>query len=300
MKVGVLAGGKQRRMKGINKFTLHILGKPLLRYAVETLIKVEGIEDLVIIVSNEETAKVVEEFNVHYQLHEGLEGAIYDAWLSLDKPEEVMIVYGDVVTSKEAYTKVLLERKGEASILVVPSVPESHYDLIYIEDGEVILGKDFPSTYAFGGVMVLSSNTVKEIFKKGLINVINELGKKNELGIVIWDGLWLDINEPKDIIKSIAILLEGKGVIINGVVEEHVSIKGPAIIEGKVRSFSYIEGPVYIGKEAEVGPFVRLRGPVSIESRARVREFSTVSNSSVQPKREIGPYEEVHDEIVVE
>ncbi len=300
MKVGILAGGKQRRMKGLNKFTLHIVGKPLLRYPLDTISNIEGIEDVVVIVANEETAKVVEGNRVVYQKHEGLEGAIYDAWLSLGKPEETMIVYGDVITEEGAYRRVLQERRGEATLLVIPSVPEAHYDLVYIEDGEIVVGKGYPSTYAFGGVMVLTANVVERIFKDGFLKTINEIGKKGELNIVVWEGLWHDINEKEDIIKAISILLEGKGVVINGEVEDKVVIRGPAIIEGKVRSFTYIEGPAYIGKDAEVGPFVRLRGPVSIERESKVREFTTLSSSSVQPRREVGPYEEISDKIVAE
>jgi len=100
---------------------------------------------------------------------------------------------------------------------------------------------------------------------------------------LIDEEAWMDIAYPWNIIdlhKRLLRRLSGK--IIKGEIDQQATIKGPVVVEenAKIRGATYIEGPAYIGREADVGPNSYIRPYTVIMEGSRIG-FSVEVKESV-------------------
>ncbi|NHJ05204.1 MAG: hypothetical protein EAX90_10290 [Candidatus Heimdallarchaeota archaeon] len=102
-------------------------------------------------------------------------------------------------------------------------------------------------------------------------------------------------------------LLDANQVLINeireridGVIEEGVTIKGKVVIEEgtKIRAGSYLEGPLIIGKNCDIGPNSYLRKGVSLDEEVKIGNACELKNTIVYKGSHIAHLSYVGDSII--
>ncbi len=99
--------------------------------------------------------------------------------------------------------------------------------------------------------------------------------------VVAYDGFWLDVGYPWDLLTATEHHLEQLGHSISGSVAESVSIDGPVVIEegASVLPETVLSGPVLIKSGATVGPHAYVRDGAVIGTDARVGHAVEVKHS---------------------
>src|SRR5947208_16949207 len=77
---------------------------------------------------------------------------------------------------------------------------------------------------------------------------------------------WLGISYPWDLLEANEWAVESERPVSKGTVERGVHIRGLAVLEegAVVKSGSYLEGPVDVGKRCQIGPNAYLRPCASL------------------------------------
>src|SRR5208337_749911 len=190
-----------------------------------------------------------------------------DLWVSssaiqavVEKSQESSKVMGIVrVDNPSEYGAVTLHGERLAAICEKPS--KSRQSEGWVNSGIYILDKE-----VFDAIGKTSKSQRAEYeLTSSLQHLIDE--GKEVMGAVIAREDWMDIGRPWDILEANERVLANLPHRVNGTVEQGVVLKGPIWLEesASIKSGSYIEGPVYIGKESRIGPNARIRPSTSIE-----------------------------------
>jgi glucose-1-phosphate thymidylyltransferase len=294
MKAVILAGGKGDGLypltEGQQKELLSVLGKPVLSYVMEGLMKA-GISEFVIVTSDKgreierELTNTDAGYEVVYQKKEGIEGAISEG-ISKISDKYYVLAFGDIITSSQLYSSLLslYYTNGKPSISLTP-IGEGFntYGLVEIEGGRIKVVRS-GSTLALAGAYVLPTETMD--------NFEEYLSSLNP-SYFVWSGPWVDIGYPEDILTAIENLLnerrgtfisDGANVARSAVLGNQVIIEDRATIE----DYAVIKGPAYIGKDAYIGNFSLIRSFSSIERSAIIGAYSEVAHTLVGQGVEIG------------
>ncbi|GAB3688018.1 sugar phosphate nucleotidyltransferase [Salinarchaeum chitinilyticum] len=108
-----------------------------------------------------------------------------------------------------------------------------------------------------------------------------------EITAVEYDGTWLDVGRPWDLLTANEAVLgeldgdDASEQMIEGTVEDGAHLYGAVVVEdgARVRSGTYVEGPVVIRSGADVGPNAYVRGATVLGPDVRVGNAVEVKNS---------------------
>ena len=134
-----------------------------------------------------------------------------------------------------------------------------------------------------------------------LTDGLNRAANREAIGIVELNS-WLEIGRPWDILEANLALLPQVEPRILGKVEEGATLKGKISI-GRgtvVRSGSYIEGPVLIGQDSEIGPNCYIRPGCCIGNKVRIGNAVEIKNSAIMSGTKIGHLSYVGDSVIGE
>ncbi len=312
----VLAAGEGERLRPFTaskpKVMIKVANKPVLQYVVEALAS-NGIRRIILVVGYKKE-KIMDYFGDGAHFGVEIEYAV----------QEHLLGTGDALRYAEG--------KTDARFLVLPG--DNVIDGATIEDlldaeGNAILIKAYEdedvSRY---GVVMLENTYVRDIVEKpekeisNLVNTgIYALDKtvfefmEDELPAGLrrmvhagyrvkayeTHGAWLDAVYPWDILRLNDIVLKsGRGERrIEGKVERGVTITGNVSV-GKntlIRANSYLQGPVLIGENCDIGPNVCIFPATSIGNDVRINAFSELSNTVLMDMVNIGSFCSIHDSI---
>ncbi|MQL54817.1 bifunctional sugar-1-phosphate nucleotidylyltransferase/acetyltransferase [Acidianus ambivalens] len=310
MQVVILAAGKGERLEPIThtrpKPFVPLLGSTLIERTINS-IKERNIGNEILVVIPSDYPEEYKEFYsrlkdvklVKQKTDYGTASALLSVREAI-KDEEFLLIYGDILVDENAIEKVS-SAAHNAILGVKVNNPRDFGVLNISEDGYLknILEKpqNPPSNLINGGIYKLSSKIFEYIDKisksiRGeyeLTDAINLFSIENKIEIIKYDGLWMDIGKPWDIIDANKVLLDIEKPRILGEVEDGVKIKGKVIIEegARVLHGTYIEGPVFIGKNSIIGPNSYLRpytvlcGNNKIGASVEVKESVIMENTKV-------------------
>ena len=311
----ILAAGEGRRLRPFTvtkpKVMLSIAGKPILQYVIEALAQ-NGIRNIVLVDG--------------YHKEQILD------YLGSGEQLGVDITY--VTQEKQLGTAhALAQAKGvtESEFLVLPGDKLIEVDTIaqfVTVKPEAVLVKrvDNPERY---GVVTLDSGLVKNITEKpekAKTDIVNtsvyafstevfdfiepELDIPDVLNRMIaqgkpitaqeTDSTWLDVVYPWDILSLNDTLLRQIKADVAGTIEKGVSLTGSVSV-GKatvIRSNSYLAGPVVIGKNCDIGPYVCLLPATSIGDNVVISPFTEIKNSVIGDDVSIGPGCIIEDSVI--
>ncbi|WP_092816447.1 bifunctional sugar-1-phosphate nucleotidylyltransferase/acetyltransferase [Halopenitus malekzadehii] len=135
------------------------------------------------------------------------------------------------------------------------------------------------------------------------------LDRGTEISVVEYDGRWLDVGRPWELLEATEAVLEDLSDRIDatdgvdpraGDVADDATLDGAVLVEkgARVRSGVTIEGPAIVRSDAEVGPNAYVRGSTVIGPDVRIGHAVEVKNSVVMDDAAIGHLSYVGDSVI--
>ncbi|AAK41040.1 nucleotidyltransferase [Saccharolobus solfataricus] len=316
MKAVVLAAGKGERLEPIThtrpKPFVPVLETPLILRHIRILKKYINKIIIVINSNHKDYFKTIEGVSLVEQTEgKGTAAALRAAEKYLEGDEEFLVIYGDLLFEEDALDKIV-NTEGEA-ILARESEDPRKFGVI-VKDSEnrlvriVEKPENPPSNIINAGIYKFTYDIFSYIDKISLssrgefelTDAVNLIG--NKVKVVTYNGIWLDIGRPWDLIEANKVLLDKEKDRNLGVIEENVKIKGKVVIEDGViiKSGTYIEGPVYIGKNSVIGPNAYIRPYSVIGSNVKVGAFNEIKESVIMENAKIPHLSYVGDSVICE
>ncbi len=331
MKALVLTAGEGQRLRPLttnrSKSMLMIAGRPVLQYIIDSLIKNE-IRDIVLVVGHGRE-DLIDHFQmggdqgvrIRYMIQhkqEGAEHAILTAKEELDGEEEFLLVNGDVLVEPEMVTRTLgnhVSMGAEVTMLVTLVSNPQQFGTVKIGPNgivEKLVEKGGPeryvSNYAVAGVSVFSTKILPLLEKHGAMELAFEEFIKggNQVSATVWEKEWAEFTWPWDILNDNRIvmdrMLKGKGSYIAESANVHPSV----VIEGSVyidegsiiRPNTTLRGPIYIGKNVYVGNNSLIRDYSSLCDGVRIGYAVEMRNSMVFDRVNVGRMTYLADSII--
>jgi UDP-N-acetylglucosamine diphosphorylase/glucosamine-1-phosphate N-acetyltransferase len=234
---------------------------------------------------------------------------------ALEKIEskKVVIIYGDVLVREPIYTRLLEKIAGSTENLIVGSMVRdtSRYGVIITNPDSIMEnlmekpGDEYRNMPVNAGIMSLDTELLKEALEKikpsprgelELTDALKLISKKTDIKVIILnEGEWIDVGTPWDYLDANRMMLEAKCENEGRSLQECIIGREYIVNEPVV-----IEGPVFVGKKAVVGPFSHIRGYTIICDRAKIGFASQVKASIVLEEAKIPHLNYVGDSIVGE
>jgi len=295
MKAVVLVAGKGTRMEPLTsdcpKVMLQVANKPILEHILNSAIEA-GIEGFVFI-----TGYLEEQIKAHFgdgskwgvsieyvQQKEQLGTANAIGYARGHVEGAFLVLNGDMLIGQKDL-KALVSRKEEAVICVKEVENPSDFGVLETKNGKVIRiiekPKNPPTKLANAGIY-LFRESIFDFIDRTQPSVRNEFEITDSIQMLIDSGApvgyspleesWIDIGYPWDLLKANEHLLKTLKGSCQGTVEPNVTLKGEVSI-GKgslIRSGAYIEGPVIIGENCDIGPNCYMRPSTALGNRVRI------------------------------
>jgi len=305
MKAVVIAAGEGTRMRPLTatrpKPLLPVAGKTLLEWALDAC--EEYVDGYVVVVGygsdlvrdaigSEYAERPVEYVEQEEQL--GTAHAVEQVREHVD--ERFLVLNADVVIDP-ALVRKLTDVPGSA-MAVKPVDDPRNYGVVELE-GDRVTGvvekpTDPPTDLANLGIYVFEPDVFPTIeaterSERGEYEITESLQRYIDGGgrvsAVEYDGLWLDVGRPWELLDANELLLDDLEGRVDGTVEDGATLDGPVVVEdgARVRSGSYIEGPVLVQSGADVGPNAYVRGSTVVGPNVRVGNAVEVKNSILMP-----------------
>ncbi|WP_409366435.1 glucose-1-phosphate thymidylyltransferase [Metallosphaera sp. D4-4] len=278
MKGLILAGGHGTRLRPLtytgNKHVIPIANKPMVLYAVESLLNV-GVREIVVILGplKEGIKEAIDgnypaSFTYVEQEPLGLAHAVMKAEKYLDEPFVMHLGDNLLQNGISQFVNKFHETKADAVIGVTPVRDPRQYGVVVLENGRVKRlvekPKDPPSNLALVGVYVFTP-VVHDYTKRlkpswrgeyeitDVLQLMVEDGRRVE--VVQVEGWWKDTGKPEDLLEANQLVLD---TIHGGFRHDHARIEGRVQVgEGTVlKENVIIRGPAIIGKNCVIGPNV--------------------------------------------
>jgi bifunctional UDP-N-acetylglucosamine pyrophosphorylase/glucosamine-1-phosphate N-acetyltransferase len=124
----------------------------------------------------------------------------------------------------------------------------------------------------------------------------------NDIHILEYQGFWKDIGAPWDLITANEKYMHNLKNQIKGTIEDNVVIKGNIHLEENsvIKSGTYIEGGVWIGKDCTVGPNSYLREGTVLCGKNKVGASTEIKNSILMNGAKAPHHNYVGDSIIGE
>jgi bifunctional UDP-N-acetylglucosamine pyrophosphorylase/glucosamine-1-phosphate N-acetyltransferase len=311
---------------------LPVAGKPLLQAIVESL-KSNGIKDVCIVVGYLQD-RIREFFGdgsrfgvdlcyIEQKKARGTADAISLAEEFVDG-DDFLMSNGDVLVKQEDYGKLVkdhLDKKSEISIAVYQVEDPSQFGVAELSgDDRVTKIIEKPvhgqtdSNLANCGIYAFSSKIFEAIRKtsessRGEYEITASIQRmldyqKDLVSAYKIRDWWIHIGQPWDLLEANEILLKeyAEGYLVEGEVEDKATVKPPLRLgKGSIlRAGTYIEGPVVIGENCDIGPNSYVRPFTSIGEKCRVGNACEIKNSIIMRNTHIPHLSYVGDSIIGE
>jgi bifunctional UDP-N-acetylglucosamine pyrophosphorylase/glucosamine-1-phosphate N-acetyltransferase len=264
-------------------------------------LKRAGIKNVVIVV-NYLKEKIIDEFGdgrkvgmrIRYATQKGMRGTA-DAFLAAEGMVDGTFVgiAGDVITESSAIRKLVSSHDSEMTVGLKRVEDVSNYGFAEVVRGRIKKFEEKPKTHRSGlancSMYVMESSVFPklkslEMSKRGeyeVTDLIRALAKKSEVGGVELKEFWQDLGMPWQLFDANEFLLNKMPERREGELED-CKVKGKVIIEKGAHVFnSFLEGPVFIGRNSEVGPYSFIRSNSSIGENCGIGDSTTVKNSII-------------------
>lgn len=332
MKAIILTAGEGTRMRPLTttrpKTMLITGGKPLIQYNIESL-RDAGIKDITLVVGYKH--EVIEEYfgdgsefgvNINYALQDGQLGtahAIATAEKYID--ESFIVLNGDIIVSydliRNLIEKYATRRSNDVkAVLTLIEVDDpSNYGIVSMQNDKIVEivekpePENAPSQLANAGIYLFSQE-IFDAIRETEISERNEyeitdslqitLDKEYEILGLISQEPWMDVGRPWELLKSNQKFLEKMEDDIQGEIEENVTVHG-ALHLGKnsiIRSGCYIQGPVFIGDNCDVGPNTYLRPYTCLCNNVDVGNAVEIKNSIIMDNTNVNHLSYVGDSVI--
>lgn len=292
MKTVILAASGGGNLHPFNatrpKSMLCVSGRYILEYTLE-LLRNAGLSDICLIVGHCRE-KILDHFgrgqeldlNLSYLYQEeprGIGDALRLAREKISPNEYFLLVYGDILTPGNIFTKTLVTfnlSKGPVAAICLPPSSE-HFGNVYLnEEMRITRIIEKPQSsglgnYVLAGVFVLPGSFLELLEEEGanMVRALEQLVRREGLQSSIWEGDWIDIGFPWDILNANEMIMNSWK---EAVIDKSVQFRGSVRVEGPVHiqegvvieSGTTLKGPCYIGAHSFIGHNVLVRKYASL------------------------------------
>lgn len=316
----VVAAGQGTRMRPLTerrpKPLLPAGGKSLLEHVLDTcadhvdryvvVVGYEG-EQVRETIGDEYAGSPVEYVTQDEQL--GTAHAVEQAREYVD--ERFFVLNGDVVIDPELVAD--LARTEGSAMAVKPVADPRNYGVVALDGRRVtdVVEKpaDPPTDLANLGIYAFEPDAfahveATELSDRGEYEITESIQRYidagNDVTAVEYEGTWLDVGRPWELLEANEYLLDGLEGDVRGTVEPRATIEGAVVVEegARVRNGAYIEGPVVVQSGADVGPNAYVRGASVIGPDVRVGNAVEVKNSILMADTACGHLSYVGDSVL--
>ena len=302
----ILAGGDSTRFWPLqNKLFFSFLGKPLILYQIEELLKYG---ELMTVVANKSNATAVKrlvdnnniksvQIIIQKDEYPGMAGAVFSVENHI-KGEALIVNGSDLIDYQSIIEKLVLLIAQENKLILVGKKFNEYFSGGYFkfDDDKKIIGivekpdKDKrPSSIVklvfdyFADINSLikyfpETKTQKDDLYEAVLNKILSINLKQ--AHLIYDSYWFGLKYPWQVLAMMKNFL-------TSIKESKIS--STATISEK----SLIIGPVIIGDSVKIGDFCKIVGPVFIGDNTVVGDYSMVRESQIGEDCLIGSFTEV-------
>jgi len=327
MKAVILAASPAERLRPFTetraKSMIRVAGKPILEKITSSLVSA-GISEILIVVNHQkETIQSYfghgHEFglSIDYVLQDPVDGigaAVKRCEDALGN-EEFLLVYGDVLATGPVFESLMaqhVESGGASAALSLPASSGEFGNVYLNQDMKIVELVEKPtdphlSNYVFAGVFVLPHSFFDSLGAHGndIEKCYQEMISAGALSGAIWEGEWLDVRRPWDILEANRILMRiwRRAEIHDSVkLEGNVQIEGPVHVEEDVviGSGSVLKGPCYIGKGSYIGNNTLIREYTSLGPESVVGYGTELKNCVLFGKSTLGRLSYIGDSVIGE
>lgn len=321
MQAITLAAGEGSRMRPLTssrpKVMLPVAGKPFLEHVVERASRA-GIDEFVFVVGYR-SESVMEKFKDGSDFGVDIEYAVQkerrgtgDALMAAREmaEEEFLVLNGDVLADATSLKRIV-DAGGPAVAAKRVSDP-SRYGVFEIEAGRLKSvtekSRSPPSDLANAGIYLLNGN-IFDVMRNLSVSERGEYELTDGLSALLSTGAeirvaeieeWIEIGRPWDLLSANEKLAVFEEYSVFGDVEANVTLSERVFVGAgtRIRSGSYIEGPVIIGEGCDIGPNCFIRPYSSIGDNVRVGNAVEIKNSTIMENSKIGHLSYVGDSVV--
>ena len=325
MRAFILAAGDGTRMQpltaSVPKALLPVAGKPLIQHMLETL-KASKVKDVTILVSPGRRY-IQQEFgdgselgmNLEYTVQKkplGTGNAIGCARETIDEP--FLAINGDIILNKNTVKRVLDSYKKTKNQVVTGFgvANPAEYGVFDVQDGKMLRvvekSKRPPSNLANAGIYLFNQEVHAYIDKtrksiRGeyeITDTLNLMASDSVINCETFDGEWMDVGRPWDLLRANKILMEGISSVIDGEIQPYATIEGDIILGkgSRILNGAYVIGPVIIGQNTEIGPNCYIRPSTFIGNECKVGNAVEVKNSILMDGAKAPHHNYVGDSVI--
>ena len=316
----ILAAGKGRRMWPLTEKTpkplLPLGGLPIIERQIQELKKV-GVTNVHILIGYR--MKEISDYldnaklglNINYIIQEKQKGTGHAVKQAKGKISGYFYcLNGDVLVNSENLEN-LSNNKGKMTMMVTKVNDGSNFGVVESKNGHLlsIIEK------GLSGENMINAGIF--LFNEDIFAAIDGINKSirgeyeltdalqsisNKIHILEYKGLWMDIGSPWNLITANEEYMKNNSKKIEGTIEDNVTCKGEIHLgKGSIlKSGTYLEGPVWIGKNCVVGPNSYLRKGTVLCGNNKVGASTEVKNSILMKGSKAPHHNYVGDSIIGE
>ena len=322
MKAIILAAGMGQRLEPLTetrpKCLIQVMGKSFLWYVIDTL-KKSGFKDkdigVVVGYKKEMVVQFAQIYGFKLNFIEQKEqlgtGHAIQLCQKFTKNDDFIVVMGDNLYSAKDLKKICKKDKFSYVAGYKHKHPERYGVLVMDKNKlEKIVEKprEFVGDFINTGLYKFTPeiyNVLKKVVKteRGEIEItdaISMLCKVNKMKSVGITDYWLDFGYPWEIFRVNDFLLDKAKEYRKGTISDKAELVGKVIVEEgtEIRFGSHIVGPVYIGKNCEIGPNCFIESYTSISNNVHIGAACEVHNSLIMNDTNIPHHNYVGDSII--
>ncbi|AFL94324.1 putative sugar-phosphate nucleotidyltransferase [Thermococcus cleftensis] len=310
MKAVILAGGFGTRLRPISstrpKPMVPVLGKPNLQYILESLEKVQEIDEVILSVHymRGEIREFIEEKMVDYPkdirfVNDPMPLETGGALKNVEEyvSEDFLVIYGDVFTNFDFRELIEAHRNNDGLITVAVTKvydPEK-YGVVELDDGNRVTHfEEKPhrprTNLVDAGIYVVNRKVLEEIPKGKEVYFEREVLPKYVARGEVYahkiprGNYWIDLGTPEDLFYAHQVAMDeitrenGYFVVREGTeVPEDVEIQGPV----------YIDEGVKIGHGVKIKAYTYIGPNTVVEDRAYLKRSILIGHDVVRERAEI-------------
>ena len=316
----ILAAGKGTRMwpltENIPKPLLSICGLPIIERQIQELRKV-GVKKLYILIGYQ--MKELSDYlgntkfgiDIKYIIQEEQKGTGH----AVNQAKNIIqgnfyCINGDLIVDSENLER-LKEKENYLTMMVTNVKDGSNFGVIESMNGRLVSINE----KGISGESTINAGIF--LFNEKIFDAIDNIEKSirgeyeltdalqdisNDIHILEYQGFWKDIGAPWDLITANEKYMHNLENQIKGTVEDNVVIKGNIHLEENsvIKSGTYIEGGVWIGKDCTVGPNSYLREGTVLCGKNKVGASTEIKNSILMNGAKAPHHNYVGDSIIGE
>ena len=316
----ILAAGKGTRMWPLTenspKPLLPICGLPIIERQIQELKKI-GVKKLYILIGyqmkelSDYLGKNKNGIDIQYIVQKEQKGTGH----AVNQAKNIIkgnfyCINGDLIVDSKNLER-LKKKKDELTMMVTKVKDGSNFGVIESMNGRLVSINE----KGISGKSTINAGIF--LFNEKIFDAIDNIEKSirgeyeltdalqaisNDIHILEYQGFWKDIGAPWDLITANEKYIHNLENQIKGTVEDNVVIKGNIHLEENsvIKSGTYIEGPVWIGKDCTIGPNSYLREGTVLCGGNKVGASTEIKNSILMKDAKAPHHNYVGDSIIGE